>query len=82
MKFALEVISFQKMLKFKDIVACCYGQQQFMAFQERTLSPQVWAMAQIIFYTLGPMVNVHVLVTKVKLIGYCLIITTKGVPIH
>jgi hypothetical protein len=28
------------------------------------------------------MVNVHVLITKIKLIGYCLIITTKGVPIR
>jgi hypothetical protein len=65
------------MLKFKDIVASCYGQQYSMALQERVPSPQVWAMAQIIFYTLGHMVNVHVLITKIKLIGYGLIIQQK-----
>jgi hypothetical protein len=41
------------MLKFKDIVACCYGQQQSMARQERVPSPQVWAMAQIVFLYIG-----------------------------
>jgi hypothetical protein len=56
-RFASKVIWFQKTLEFKYTIALCYGQQQSLAFQSHVLSPQVWAIAQVVVNTLGLVVQ-------------------------
>jgi len=53
-KFAFQVILFQKILKFKHIIALFYGRQQALSLVP---SPQVWAITQIVVDTLGPLVQ-------------------------
>ncbi len=52
---------FQKTLKIKHTIALCYGQQQSLEFQGHVLNLQVWAIAQVVTNTLGPMVQQCVL---------------------
>ncbi len=60
-KFTSKIIIFQKTLQFKHVIAFYYGRQQSLALQGCVPSLQVWAIIQIIFNTLGPMVKQCVL---------------------
>jgi hypothetical protein len=53
--FASRVVLFQDTFEFKHVIALCYGSQQLLALEGHVLSPKVWAIAQIIVNTLGPM---------------------------
>ncbi len=56
-RFVSKVIWFQKTLEFKYTIVLCYGQQQSLPFQNHVLSPQVWAIAQVVVNTLGLVVQ-------------------------
>ncbi len=66
-----KVVLFQKTLKFKHTIALCYGRQQSLKFQGHVLNPQVWAIAQVVTNTLGPMVQQCVL-NQAKVTNYFL----------
>jgi len=60
-KFTSKIIIFQKTLEFKYVIALYYGKQQSLTLQGCVPSLQVWAITQIVFNTLGPMVKQCVL---------------------
>jgi len=70
-RFTFKVILFQKNLKFKHTIPLCYGQQESLEFQGHVLNTQVWAIAQVVTNTLGPMVQQCVL-NQAKVTDYFL----------
>jgi len=59
--FASGVVIFQKIFKFKHVIFFCYGNKKSLALQGCVPSPQVWAIAQVVVNTLGPMIQQCVL---------------------
>jgi hypothetical protein len=56
-KFTSKIVIFQNTLEFKHVIAFYYGKQQSLALQGCVPSLQVWAITQIVFNILGPMVK-------------------------
>ncbi len=43
-KFASKVIMFDKLLKFKEAIFLCYGQQRTLNLQQKVLEVEVWEL--------------------------------------
>ncbi len=54
--FALEVVSFQETFEFKHVIVFHYKNQQLLVLHGHVLTPQVWAIAQVVANTFIPMV--------------------------
>jgi hypothetical protein len=45
-KFASKMIMFDKLLKFKEAIFLCYGQQRTLTLQQKVSKVEVWRIAK------------------------------------
>jgi len=45
-KFASKMIMFDKLLKFKEAIFLCYGQQRTLTLQQKVPKVEVWGIAK------------------------------------
>jgi phage-related protein len=65
-RFANKAIMFEESYQFENDIILCYGRKHSIVFQQKIPKAQVWAIIEVIAYTLNLVVLAHCVMNQSK----------------